>query len=185
MRILLLTGLEDRLGYAILGVFRQEPLPEDSPIWSHDRVMVTPHASNAGDPTCQRGIDLFVENLAAIFTMAIMLSGEADSGSYPVEAVVIMDRVAHQAESQIRQQGGYGRVVSCAESLPRPIWEVMANATAMMSWKLEARGIIVIKRSGTSAVAVISSRPATPVVGVTDDERLARRLNLLWGVFRR
>ena len=46
--------------YAILDVFRVEPLPEESPLWSRDDVLITPHIS-----ANTRGIDvvdLFVDN---------------------------------------------------------------------------------------------------------------------------
>lgn len=54
------------LDYAILDVFRTEPLPKDSPFWDHDRVLVTPHSSNRGIGTNERGDKLFMTNLNAI-----------------------------------------------------------------------------------------------------------------------
>lgn len=62
----LLTTLNaDELDYAILDVFRQEPLPVDSPFWHHPRVLVTPHSSNRGLGSHERGDELFLHNLRA------------------------------------------------------------------------------------------------------------------------
>lgn len=63
----LLQALDgDQLDYAILDVFRTEPLPEDSPFWHHPKVLVTPHSSNRGTGTNARGDALFVHNLHAL-----------------------------------------------------------------------------------------------------------------------
>lgn len=49
---------------AILDVFEQEPLPVDHWAWTHPRVVVTPHASNAGNGMIMRAANTFLDNLA-------------------------------------------------------------------------------------------------------------------------
>ncbi|MCP4750505.1 MAG: D-2-hydroxyacid dehydrogenase [Proteobacteria bacterium] len=46
-----------------LDVFEQEPLPEDSPLWEMDNVIVTPHVAGATPFYVDRLIDIFTENL--------------------------------------------------------------------------------------------------------------------------
>lgn len=53
----------DRPAHAVLDVFKTEPLPADSWFWDHPKVRVTPHASNRGALTGERGDALFLENL--------------------------------------------------------------------------------------------------------------------------
>jgi len=62
----LLTSLDQaHLDFAILDVFKTEPLPEESPFWTHERVLTTPHSSNRGSGTNLRGDELFLHNLNA------------------------------------------------------------------------------------------------------------------------
>ncbi|MDJ0608897.1 MAG: D-2-hydroxyacid dehydrogenase [Kiloniellales bacterium] len=57
----LIAALESgHLGAAYLDVFETEPLPPDSPLWSFDRVFVTPHASD----NVTRWPGLFAERFA-------------------------------------------------------------------------------------------------------------------------
>jgi phosphoglycerate dehydrogenase-like enzyme len=60
----LVLALDDgKLDYAILDVFQNEPLPDDSVFWDHDRVQMTPHSSHRGSRTEERFEALFTHNL--------------------------------------------------------------------------------------------------------------------------
>jgi phosphoglycerate dehydrogenase-like enzyme len=52
-----------RPDFAVLDVVSEEPLPPDHPLWSHPKVVVTPHTSSGGHGRFARGADLFAENL--------------------------------------------------------------------------------------------------------------------------
>jgi phosphoglycerate dehydrogenase-like enzyme len=60
----LLAALADgRVGGAVLDVVTPQPLPPESPLWSHPRVIVTPHISGGSPEGWVRSLDLFILNL--------------------------------------------------------------------------------------------------------------------------
>jgi phosphoglycerate dehydrogenase-like enzyme len=54
----------DGIAAALLDVTAIEPLPDDSPLWSHPRVVLTPHSSALGHGRHGRAADVFLANLA-------------------------------------------------------------------------------------------------------------------------
>ena len=52
-----------RLGGAALDALAMEPLPKESPLWSLENVIITPHSSNSSPRIRERSIALFRENL--------------------------------------------------------------------------------------------------------------------------
>ena len=60
----LVDALESgRLGGAALDVFREEPLPADSPFWTMPNVLVCAHSAATSDRENERITDIFCENL--------------------------------------------------------------------------------------------------------------------------
>ena len=59
----LVYALENKLGGAVLDVFENEPLEENSPLWDMPNVIVTPHNSFVGDGNGERLFELITQNL--------------------------------------------------------------------------------------------------------------------------
>ena len=55
---------EGRLRGAGLDVFQREPLPVESPLWSMQSVIVTPHSSGSTPANLDRASEIFVDNLS-------------------------------------------------------------------------------------------------------------------------
>jgi phosphoglycerate dehydrogenase-like enzyme len=54
---------EKRIGHAVLDVFENEPLSENSPLWDMENVTVTPHLSGISLQYQERAIEIFCDNL--------------------------------------------------------------------------------------------------------------------------
>ena len=59
----LLKALEEKLMGAVLDVFEQEPLSADSPLWTNEKVIITPHNSFVGDGNKDRLYQVIIKNL--------------------------------------------------------------------------------------------------------------------------
>jgi pyruvate kinase len=130
---------------------------------------------HAPEPTRAEASD--VANAVLDGTTALMLSEETAVGEYPVEAVATMDVIARAIEPS---QGHRHELPSAGDE--PTVGEAISNAACDIAEALHAVALVVPTFTGGAAAAVARLRPRRPVVAITHDERVARRLALEWGV---
>ena len=114
---------------------------------------------------------------------AMMLSAESSVGKYPVNSIKMMDRAIRYTESYRWRHGTFGTFgLEMDEVLPLAFGHAISNATSQLSRDLLVRAIVVVSRSGMSAVTVSAARPAAPIIGITDRRDVWRKMQLMWGV---
>ena len=107
---------------------------------------------------------------------AIMLSGETSVGKYPVQCVETFDRVARRIE----RSGGAGFAADAVIDGPRQ--KTVAAAVSLANNFPQAK-MVVFTFQGTMALYVSHLRPLhAPIFAFSPDERVCRRLALLYGV---
>ena len=62
----LIRWLREERGAAVLDVFEEEPLPQDSPLWELENVILTPHNSFVGEGNSRRLFALIKKNLGTV-----------------------------------------------------------------------------------------------------------------------
>ncbi len=114
---------------------------------------------------------------------AVMLSAETASGDFPVLAVNVMNDILREMEAYQWQHGKFGEAdfEQCAEMI-EPDRKAIAKAVKTLAHELKLQGIIVPTRSGSTARVLSADRPGAPLIGVSSDEEVCRRLALSWGV---
>jgi len=114
-----------------------------------------------------------VANAVLDGTDAVMLSEETAVGRYPIEAVRVMGRIVEQAETALAPR---------TDEMGTGVSDLIAHAACNVATRLGAAGIVVATRSGFTARKVARHRPRLPVIALTGDETVRRRLSLVWGI---
>ena len=66
---------ERRIAAAVLDVFEREPLPEDSPLWDLENVLITPHVSGSTPVYMRKAVDVFVRNVRSLEATGELVTG--------------------------------------------------------------------------------------------------------------
>jgi pyruvate kinase len=109
---------------------------------------------------------------------AVMLSAETAAGSYPLEAVAIMNRIIARVE--------HDNLYHTAMDMTRPAPEhtssdAISAAAHQVARTVGAAAIVSYTTSGATALRAARERPDVPILVLTSNLQTARRLALLWG----
>lgn len=136
-------------------------------------------ASMVASPRPTRAEVSDVANAIYQGTDAVMLSEETAVGDHPVEAVRVMDRIAHETEPDLPYWDWLMHRVS---SEPSDVAGSVARAAVGSTYTLGLAALVVPTRSGRTARLVSAHRPRLPVLAVSPRIETVRRLQLLFGV---
>jgi pyruvate kinase len=112
-------------------------------------------------------------------TDAVMLSAETSIGKYPIQSVKMMSEIADETEQHLPYEQLLAERGSWMERQTDEL--ISYNACNTAHW-LKAAAIVAFTQSGSTARRVSKYRPRTPVIAITPDKEVARRLVLYWGV---
>ncbi|MBU2533113.1 MAG: pyruvate kinase, partial [Alphaproteobacteria bacterium] len=109
---------------------------------------------------------------------AVMLSQESAIGTYPVETVEMMDRIIWNTENH----QAYRSIIDALEPVMDPsVHHAVSEAAADIANKIHAAAIVAFTSRGTTAYRIARKRPEVPILTVSTEPAIARRLTLLWG----
>ncbi|CAM3920527.1 pyruvate kinase [Lederbergia lenta] len=111
---------------------------------------------------------------------AVMLSGETAAGDYPVEAVQTMHNIALTAEQALNHKD---ILSGLSKNSDHNMTDAICQSVAHTAINLEVSAIVTPTESGHTARMVSKYRPKAPIVAVTANEHVVRRLSLVWGVY--
>lgn len=114
----------------------------------------------------------------AVFTGAdcVMLSDETAAGKYPVQAVKTMKRVIRYAEQHPPFKTTY------EIHRERTLQHAISNSVISMAQTIGAKAIVAETQSGATALEISSHRPEEILIAVTDQDRTAQQLAIVYGV---
>ncbi len=136
--------------------------------------------SMVSNPTPTRAEVSDVANAILDGADAVMLSAETAAGQFPGAAVEIMARVAHSTEAYQSACPPLSQPDALAAQAPRTF--AIAHAAVQAARDLGVKLVAAWTATGATVRLLAQHRLAMPIVGLTYDERVYRRLNLLYGV---
>ncbi|MDD3846742.1 MAG: pyruvate kinase [Syntrophorhabdaceae bacterium] len=122
-----------------------------------------------------------VANAVLDGTDALMLSAETSAGKYPFDAVEVMDRIISFTEGRLTKAPKMPYVPPREDS-SFEFAEAVAEAASRAAEEMGARCIVAFTMTGFTARLISKFRPTMPIIALSPDESVVRRMSLYRGV---
>lgn len=110
---------------------------------------------------------------------AVMLSAETAVGDFPVDAISMMSRIIARVEIDPL----YRKLMDADRRAPEATTaDAISAAARQCAGTIDAAAIVTFSSSGSTTLRAARERPEVSILGLTPNERTARRLALVWGV---
>jgi len=113
-------------------------------------------------------------------TDAIMLSAETAVGQYPLESINTMSSIAVNVENEIAKNNGFQ--INEPQFVRANVLTSICHAAYNIASDINIPIIAVMTESGSTAKMVSNFRPDANIVAICPYDKVARQLNLFWGV---
>jgi pyruvate kinase len=122
-----------------------------------------------------------VANAILDYADALMLSEETSIGKYPQKAVSIMAKIATFWER--KRNLPYGINFEIDHQTKAVCYSAYQMWQTPFCQRAKIKAFLVLTKGGMTAQMLSRLRPKIPIIAITDDKYLAKRLSLVFGVF--
>lgn len=113
-------------------------------------------------------------------TDAVMLSAESASGEYPIEACSMQAKIATRMENYLP----YDKLAQESfETSLKNNNDAISNSVANTALLIGAKLIVCLTESAETISRIAKSRPACPILSVSNDMNICKASCLTWGVY--
>ncbi len=110
---------------------------------------------------------------------AVMLSDETAAGRYPVETARMMVNIAVETEKTLPYER---MLLEKSEQVVPQTDDAISYGACHIAQQIGAACIVAYTSSGSTALRVSKYRPKTPILAITHNPDVARKLALSWGI---
>jgi len=113
-------------------------------------------------------------------TDALLLSGETAAGRYPEESLVMMKKIAKEAEIALERTRKLPFEKKYELKYEYP--DAICHSASYAADQLKARAIVVLTKTGYTGFLISKYHPRVPIIGISQHRKTARNLSFYRGV---